>query len=148
MTKTMSNDGGRRRRQQRPRQRDDGGTAVAAALSSCECECCLGHGGTIGYGGVGRALRCVANRWPDELRRVWGGPLFCARPIFDFVQDAKPSLTLLQPSYFCHKKILGVGFRFEQNHSLSTPTLCLCVCPSNIRYVAVCLSVKHLVASD
>jgi hypothetical protein len=38
----------------------------------------------------------------------------------DFVRDAKPNLTLLQPSYFCHKKILGVGFRFEQNHSLST----------------------------
>ena len=40
------------------------------------------------------------------------------RPIFDFVQDAKPNLTLLQPSYFCHKKILGVGFRFEQNHRI------------------------------
>ena len=67
---TMTNDDGRRSCQQRPRQRDDSGTAVAAAIV-CDTIILLMYfiqmicGGN--YGGAGRALRCVANRWPDKF---------------------------------------------------------------------------------
>ena len=67
---TMTNDDGRRSCQQRPRQRDDSGTAVAAAIV-CDTIILLMYfiqmicGGY--YGGAGRTLRCVANRWPDKF---------------------------------------------------------------------------------
>ena len=50
--------------QQRPRQRDDGVLAAAIAIV---CEDILFTPITDLWRGRARALRCVANRWPDEF---------------------------------------------------------------------------------